>query len=125
MKAKQEFCCYHVTTKDRLPNILRRGLIPNAKPSWVSSRTPYIMLSLYPYLSLYQHREAWGLSKVNPDNVVLIEVKSPDIKREYFDDPEGLRWPYSIPIKCFNAIIEFNVLAHGRKEVTKIRRQNG
>jgi len=120
MKAS-EFCCYHVTTKDRLASILRYGLVPNAKPSWFSSRTPYIMLSLYPCWTLYRYREEWGRPRVDLAAVVLIEVKSRDIKRSYFDDPEGLRWPYRIPVKCFNAIIEFDVLAHGRSEVRKFK----
>lgn len=97
---KQEFCCYHVTTADRLASILKGGLIPNSKPNWFSEETPYVMLSLYPYWSLY-------------DNPVLIEIKDPRIKREYFDDPEGLRWPYTISPKYFNAVIKYNAIKHG------------
>lgn len=93
----QEFCCYHITTKDRIKDILSYGLVPNSEPNWFSSRTPYIMLSLYPYWSLY-------------DEPVLIEVKDPAIKREYFDDPEGLRWPSTINPRYFRAIIEYQII---------------
>ena len=96
-KEEKEFCCYHVTTKDRLESILENGLIPNSKPNWFESETPYIMLSLYPYWSLY-------------DNPVLIEIKDPVIRWEYFDDPEGLRWPYPIKPEYFRAVIEFKVI---------------
>jgi hypothetical protein len=109
----QEFCCYHVTTKDRLPSMLKNGILPNSAPSWFTCKTPYIMLSLYPYWSLYKNREAWGLPDVNEDNVILVEIKHPDIKREYFDDPEGLRWDKVISPNYFNAIIEFKVIRHG------------
>ena len=109
----QEFCCYHITTKDRLPSILKDGLQPNSVPSWFTSKTPYIMLSLYPYWSLYKNRKAWGLKEVAEDTVVLIEIKCPRIKRGYFDDPEGLGWRYTIKPKYFNAIVEFRVIRHG------------
>lgn len=113
--SKQEFCCYHVTTKDRLPDILENGLKPNSVPSWFTSETPYVMLSLYPYWSLYRNRKAWGLEEVSEDKVVLIEIKCPEIKREYFDDAEGLRWGDIIAPKYFNAVVEFKVIAHGLK----------
>ena len=74
------------------------------------------MLSLYPYWSLYKNRKARGLGEVEEDNVVLIEIECPKIKRSYFDDPEGLRWPYIIKPKYFNAIIEFRVIKHGNKD---------
>lgn len=90
---KYEFACYHITTRDRLKSILRDGLIPNSRPNFFTSETPYIMLSLYPY---------WWLNK----DAVLIEIKDPDIKREYFDDPEGLRWDRMIKPEYFNAVIE-------------------
>lgn len=96
-----EFCCYHVTTEDRLESILSGGLIPNSEPSWFTSKTPYVMLSLYPYWSLYE-------------KPVLIEVKDPAIKRKYFDDPEGLRWPSTISPEYFNAVIKYNVVEHGK-----------
>ena len=101
----QEFCCYHVTTRDRLESILKNGLIPNSEPNFFTEKTHYVMLSLYPYWWLY-------------DNPVLIEIKDPRIKREYFDDPEGLRWPYTINPKYFNVVIEFKtkVLAGAIKE---------
>lgn len=97
---KREFCCYHVTTRDRLADILREGLAPNSKPNWFTHRTPYVMLSLYPYWSLH-------------NNPILIEIKDPAIKQAYFDDPEGLRWPRTIEPRYFNAIIEFKVISHG------------
>ena len=112
---KQEFCCYHVTTKDKLPSILKDGLKPNSVPSWFTGKTPYVMLSLYPYWSLYKNRKACGLEEVEESNVVLIEVKCPEIKRSYFDDPEGLRWPDTIEPKYFNAVIEFRVIKHGQE----------
>lgn len=94
-----EFACYHITTKDRLESILTNGLVPNSKPNWFTAETPYVMLSLYPYWWLYE-------------DAVLIEIKDPAIKREYFTDPEGLRWGRIIKPECFNAVIEckFNVL---------------
>lgn len=98
---KQEFCCYHVTTKDRLDNILKNGLVPNSKPNWFKSETPYIMLSLYPYWSLYN------------GELILIEIKDPAIKRKYFDDSEGLAWHHIVEPKYFNAIIKFKVIKHG------------
>ena len=91
-----EFVCYHVTTRDRLASILENGLIPNSKPNWFTAETPYVMLSLFP---------CWWLYK----NAVLIEVKDPDIKREYFDDPEGLRWGRIIKPEHFNAVIDYNL----------------
>ena len=114
-----EFACYHVTTKDRLPNILKEGLTPDAVPSWFKNKTPYVMLSLYPYWSLYENRQAWGLSEVDKNSICLIEIKDPAIKREYFDDPEGLRWPYTIAPKYFNAIISFSVMKHGMSNEVK------
>ena len=91
-----EFACYHITTKDRLASILESGLIPNSKPNWFTSETPYIMLSLYPYWWLYK-------------DAVLIEIKDPAIKQEYFDDPEGLRWGEIIKPEYFNAVIEYKL----------------
>ena len=93
VRLEPEFACYHITTRDRLPSILENGLVPNSKPNWFTSKTPYIMLSLHPYWWLY-------------NDAVLIEVKDPAIKREYFDDPEGLRWGEVIKPENFNAVIE-------------------
>lgn len=93
VRLEPEFACYHITIKDRLGSILENGLIPNSKPNWFTSKTPYIMLSLYPYWWLYK-------------DAVLIEIKDPAIKREYFDDPEGLRWGEVIKPENFNAVIE-------------------
>lgn len=101
MNIELEFCCYHVTLKDRLPSILQNGLQPNSKPSWFYNKTPYIMLSLYPYWSLYDK------------DCVLLEIKDPSIKRDYFDDPEGLRWDKVILPEHINAVVEFNVIKHG------------
>ncbi len=75
--------CYHTTTRDRLASILKQGLLPNSEPAWFSSPAPYVMLSLNPWPSL------------NDDSVVLL-VDDPAIRPEYFDDPEGLRWPRPI-----------------------------
>lgn len=76
--------CYHSTTKDRVSSIMENGLQPNSKPTWFVTVTPYVMLSLGPLPSL------------NGDDTVVLEVTDPRIKAEYFDDPEGLRWPYVI-----------------------------
>jgi len=107
----KEFVCYHITTKDRLPSILKDGLKPNSKPNWFKLKTPYIMLSKYPYWWLYQNREAWGLKPVDGNNIILLEIKNPEIKPEYFVDPEGLRWGKNISLKYINAVIEFKVNA--------------
>ena len=95
---KKEFACYHVTTRDRLGSILGNGLVPNSEPNWFTRETPYVMLSLHPYWWLY-------------GDSVLIEIKDPSIKREYFDDPEGLRWDKIIQPEHFNAVIDFTVNA--------------
>jgi len=97
-KIEQEFCCYHVTTKDRLESILKNGLVPNSKPNWFSSKTPYVMLSLYPYWWLYEGEDR-----------VLLEIKAPTIKREYFDDPEGLRWGEVIEPQYINIVVDFSI----------------
>ncbi len=107
--SRKEFYCYHITTKDRLPDIMKLGLLPNSVPGWFRDKTPYIMLSLYPYWWLYQNRLAWGLPEVNEADVVLIEIKSPYIKRKYFDDPEGLRWDKPILPKYFNVVVNFTL----------------
>ena len=94
----KEFVCYHITTKDRLPSILKDGLKPNSKPNWFKSETPYIMLSGYPYWWLYK-------------DAILIEIKDPSIKRKYFTDPEGLRWGETIEPKYISAVVDFKVNA--------------
>ena len=76
--------CYHATTPERLCSILANGLLPNSSPTWFMSPTPYIMLSLKPWLDL------------NVSTTVILEVEDPEIRPEYFDDPEGLRWPNPI-----------------------------
>ncbi len=93
IRLEPEFACYHITTRDRLDSILEDGLVPNSKPNWFTAETPYVMLSLYPYWWLY-------------GNAVLIEIKDPAIRREYFSDPEGLRWNKIIKPEYFNAVIE-------------------
>lgn len=81
---EENFCCYHTTTKDRVESILKNGLLPNSKPTWFTEPTPYVMLSKEPWLDL------------NGEDSVVLKVTDPAIKLEYFDDPEGLRWPYKI-----------------------------
>lgn len=76
--------CYHTTTLDKLESILAGGLRPNSPPTWFSAPAPYVMLSDEPW---------WDL---NGSESVVIEVQDPRIKPDYFDDPEGLRWPYHI-----------------------------
>ena len=76
--------CYHSTTKDRVKSIMKNGLLPNSKPTWFKTRTPYVMLSLEPW------------SMLNNDNTVVLEISDSRIKLEYFNDPEGLRWAYRI-----------------------------
>ena len=92
-----EFIRFHITTKDRVADIMKEGLKPNAEPNWFESPTPYVMLSKYPYWGLYDR------------DMVLLEIKHPDILPEYFDDPEGLRWGEVIPFKYISEIIDFQV----------------
>lgn len=92
-----EFVCFHITTKDRVDNILKEGLKPNSKPNWFSSPTPYVMLSKYPYWALYDK------------DMVLLEIKHPNILPEYFDDPEGLRWGETIPPNYISTVVDFKV----------------
>lgn len=93
--------CYHVTTKDRLWSILCNGLRPNSKPNWFKSRTPYIMLSRRPYFELY-----------DLEKEVTLEISDPDIKPEYFDDPEGLRWPFPIKPRYIAIMTFAHLLVH-------------
>ena len=79
--------CYHSTTKDRVGSIMRNGLLPNSKPTWFTTKTPYIMLSLEP------------LPKLNGNDTIVLVVSDPDIKLVYFNDPEELRWAYKIEPK--------------------------
>ena len=79
-----KFTCYHTTKKDRVENILREGLKPLSNPSYFSSPAPYIMLSDKPWHDLH-----------GAESVVLA-INDPQISPEYFDNPEGLRWPYPI-----------------------------
>ena len=96
-KIDKEFVCYHVTELKRLPDILRYGLKPNSDPYWFSEKTHYIMLSKYPY---------WWLVG---EDALLLEIKDPKITLQYFDDPEGLRWPYNIKPKYINMAVEFKI----------------
>lgn len=93
-----EFVCFHITTKDRLASIIKEGLKPNAEPNWFESPTPYVMLSKYPYWALYD------------GDMILLEIKHPDILPEYFNDPEGLRWGEVIPPEYINRIVDFKVI---------------
>jgi len=77
--------CYHSTTKDRVESIMQDGLLPNSEPTWFISKTPYVMLSLKPWVDL------------NGIDTVVLEVEHPEIKVEMFNDPEGLRWDKPIP----------------------------
>ena len=77
--------CYHTTLKERIPSILEKGLLPNSEPAFFTSSVPYIMLSLAPWPELHGEKS------------VVLEVTYPDIKLEFFDNPEGLRWPEAIP----------------------------
>jgi hypothetical protein len=79
--------CYHATTPDRIPSIMKNGLLPNSPPTWFSEPAPYVMLSQEPWMNL------------NQEGTVVLKVSDPAIKAEYFDDPEGLRWPYKIEPK--------------------------
>lgn len=78
--------CFHATTLDRVESIQEKGLLINSDPSYFTSPTPYVMLSEKPWWSLHG------------DDTAVFAIIDPAIKREYFDDPEGLRWPKSI--KC-------------------------
>ena len=93
--------CYHTTTKDRLWSILCNGLLPNSKPNWFSSPTPYIMLSVRPCFHL-----------IDPDDAVYLEVGDPAIKPEYFDDPEGLRWDKPIKPRYIKIMAFAHILVH-------------
>ena len=103
------FACYHITTKDRLESILKNGLVPNSNPNWFTAKTPYIMLSLYPYWWLYK-------------DAVLIEIKDPAIKEKYFNDPEGLRWNETIKPEYFNAVIECKLNKQFEKSRGRVKR---
>ncbi len=93
--------CYHVTTKDRLWAILCNGLRPNSKPNWFKSRTPYIMLSRRSFFGLY-----------DLDKEVYLEISDPNIKPEYFDNPEGLRWPFLIKPRYIKIMTFAHILVH-------------
>lgn len=89
-EAKLKRACYHTTTRDRVNQIIIEGLKPNSKPTWFSSRTPYIMLKENPL---------WDLNK---EDSVVLEITDPSIEYKYFkqahkdNDHESLRWPYEI-----------------------------
>ena len=75
---------FHTTTRDRAVLILKEGLRPGSLPTWFSNPAPYVMLAEAPWHDL------------NGEEGVVLEVNEPKIKPEYFEDPDGLRWPYSI-----------------------------
>ncbi len=79
--------CYHTTLKDRIESILKEGLLPNSKPAWFTTRTPYIMLCLRPWY------------KLNGYASVVLEVNDPKIKKEHFVKTDMLRWPSIIDPK--------------------------
>jgi len=83
-RSHETFVCYHTTAQDRDSSILTKGLRPNSRPMWFSNPTPYVMLSVKP---------RWDL---NGKESVVLGVRDPRIRVEYFDDPEGLRWPHHI-----------------------------
>lgn len=99
-----EFSCFHITTEDRLDSILKYGLKPNSIANRSARKAPHIMLSLYPHWFLYRnYKKNKGL--------ILIEIRSPGIKREMFDgDPEGLAWENAIKPESFRAIVRFEVI---------------
>ena len=76
--------CYHSTKPNRVASILREGLLPNSPSEWFSEPVPYVMLSEQPWPDL------------NGEKTVVLEITDPRIQEEYFDEPEGLRWPYRI-----------------------------
>ena len=90
--------CYHSTTNDRVESIMKNGLLPNSKPIWFNTNTAYIMLSDIP------------LQKLNGKDTVVLEISDPKIKLEYFDNLEGLRWPYKIKPK----FIRISLIRRGR-----------
>ena len=79
------FICYHTTTKDRVESILKNGLVPGSQPNWFEGDpVPYIMLSLTPIFDLH-----------TAENYIF-EVIDPKIKKQHFENDEGLRWPHVI-----------------------------
>lgn len=99
-----DFCCYHVTTEDRLGSILKNGLKPNSVRNRSAKKAPHTMLSLYPY---------WGLFKGYKKNaqLILIEICNSAIKCEMFEgDPEGLAYEHIIKPECFKTIVRFEVI---------------
>jgi len=80
--------CYHTTTLERLPSIIKHGLVPNSPPTWFKVSVPYVMLSKEPWLRLHSERM----------NIVL-EVSDGTIKKDFFEDTEGLRWNRTIKPK--------------------------
>ena len=74
---------WHTTKKSRLLAILREGLQPYSEPTYFTKPAPYIMLSQEPFL-------------LHGNNRVVLGIRDPAIKPEFFDDPEGLRWPRTI-----------------------------
>ena len=77
--------CFHTSTEDRMESIEKNGLVPSSDPNWFGKPVDYVMLSPTPWMNLHK----------NKANVIYL-VQDPAIKREYFEDPEGLRWPHVI-----------------------------
>lgn len=104
MVINKEFSCFHITTEDRLPNILKYGLKPNSPRNRASNRTPHVMLSLYPIWSLYNNFK-------KKQGIILIEIRHPQIKREMFvNDPEGLDWEDTIEPIYFRAVVRIEII---------------
>ena len=100
----REFSCFHITTEDRLGNILKHGLVPNSNRNRSAKKAPHVMLSLYPAWELFKN---WKKKQ----GLILIEIRHPDIRREMFDnDPEGLAWEKIIKSKYFRNVIRFEVI---------------
>jgi len=78
---------YHATHRERLACILRKGLRPYSPPYWFKQPAPYVMLSQEPWIGLY-----------GKDTVILRVTSS--VLPESRNDPEGLRWPWTIGPEC-------------------------
>jgi hypothetical protein len=101
--------CYHITTEDRLPSILLKGLVPNSPANRSAKKAPFIMLSRYPAWGLFNN---WKKNKPN----ILIEINLPDTKhnldifKEFEDDPEGVEWNKRILPEYFTRIVKYEVI---------------
>lgn len=101
--------CYHITTEDRLPSILLKGLVPNSPANRSAKKAPFIMLSKYPVWGLFKN---WKKTKTK----ILIEINLPatiknvEIFNQFEDDPEGIEWDENIPPSCFLRVVKFEIL---------------